>query len=449
MKIKDRINIAFRNLWRRKSRTILTILSVLIGTVSIIMMISLSLAMAKQQRDMVESFGGLENVEVSSDKGQNSINQSSVSKFKKINHVKYVIPHKDLYAEIFLKKNKDTKLETNNGISLIPDKIFSQIKADMIKSGSNINPSDDLSMILGADYRLNKVKKQGDSFEQEEVKGLNVIKEKFILRLGYEDIENNPINEGENNKPSFSDIEIKIKGIMNESSFLEKNKMYINEKTFKTLQKEDKKLQSPSLDQMGEEGNKNSNYLYKNITLVCDKYENVKAVEDEVKSMGYQTSSSIDMIEDINESTKIIMMILAGIGSIAFIVAAIGIINTMLMSIYERQKEIGLMKVIGASVSDIKTMFLLESGFIGFFGGLVGLFISYLLGIIVNKFLLAGLSQSMDVALEFKIPIWLGILAVIFSSFIGILAGYLPAIRATKLSAIETLRSNWKIGWKF
>lgn len=56
MKIKDRIDIAFRNLLRRKSRTILTILSVLIGTVSIIMMISLSLAMAKQQRDMVESF---------------------------------------------------------------------------------------------------------------------------------------------------------------------------------------------------------------------------------------------------------------------------------------------------------------------------------------------------------------------------------------------------------
>ena len=88
MKIKDRIDIAFRNLLRRKSRTILTILSVLIGTVSIIMMISLSLAMAKQQRDMVESFGGLENIEISSDKAQTSINQSSIGKFKKIKHVK-------------------------------------------------------------------------------------------------------------------------------------------------------------------------------------------------------------------------------------------------------------------------------------------------------------------------------------------------------------------------
>lgn len=442
MKTKDRIDIAFRNLWRRKSRTILTILSVLIGTVSIIMMISLSLAMAKQQRDMVESFGGLENVEVSSDKGQNTINQSSVEKFKKISHVKYVIAHQDLYTEIFLKKDEDAKLEANNGISVIPDKIFSQIKADMIESGSNINPSDDLYMLLGSDYRLYKMNKSGDSFEQEDVKGLNLLKEKFVLRLGYEDMENNPINEDENAKPSFSDVEIKVKGVMKESSFLEKSRIYINEKTFKTLQKEDKKLQSPSLDDMGENGNKNSHYLYKNITLVCDEFENVKAVEDEVKSMGYQTSSSQDMIEDINKSTKTIMLILAGIGSIAFIVAAIGIINTMLMSIYERQKEIGLMKVIGASVSDIKTMFLLEAGFIGFFGGLVGLVVSYLLGIILNKFLFSALSQAMDASLEFKIPIWLGILAVIFSSFIGILAGYLPAIRATKLSAIETLRSN-------
>lgn len=442
MKIKDRIDIAFRNLLRRKSRTILTILSVLIGTVSIIMMISLSLAMAKQQRDMVESFGGLENIEISSDKAQTSINQSSIGKFKKIKHVKYVIPHKDLYTEIFLKKNKDTKLEANNGISLIPDKVFAQIKSDMLDSGSNLNPSDDLFMILGSDYHLYKMKKQGESFEQEDVEGLNILKEKFILRLGYEDMENNPTDEEGNTKPTFADLEIKVKGIMNESSFLEKSRMYINEKTYKTLQKEDKKLQSPSLEDMSENGGKKSNYLYENITLVCDKYENVKAVEDEVKSMGYQTSSSIDMIEEINKSTRTIMLILAGIGSIAFIVAAIGIINTMLMSIYERQKEIGLMKVIGASVSDIKTMFLLESGFIGFFGGLVGLLISYLLGFIANKFLLAGFAQAMDTALEFNIPIWLGVMAVIFSSFIGILAGYLPAIRATKLSAIETLRSN-------
>lgn len=312
----------------------------------------------------------------------------------------------------------------------------------MLNSGSNLNPSDDLSMILGSDYHLYKMKKQGESFEQEDVEGLNILKEKFILRLGYEDMENNPTDEEGNSKPTFADLEIKVKGIMNESSFLEKSRMYINEKTYKTLQKEDKKLQSPSLEDMSENGGKKSNYLYKNITLVCDKYENVKAVEDEVKSMGYQTSSSIDMIEEINKSTRTIMLILAGIGSIAFIVAAIGIINTMLMSIYERQKEIGLMKVIGASVSDIKTMFLLESGFIGFFGGLVGLLISYLLGFIANKFLLAGFAQAMDTALEFNIPIWLGVMAVIFSSFIGILAGYLPAIRATKLSAIETLRSN-------
>ena len=62
-----------------------------------------------------------------------------------------------------------------------------------------------------------------------------------------------------------------------------------------------------------------------------------------------------------------VTLILGGIGSVAFIVSAIGIINTMLMSIYERQKEIGVMKVIGASIADIRSMFLIESGFIGFF----------------------------------------------------------------------------------
>ena len=146
--------------------------------------------------------------------------------------------------------------------------------------------------------------------------------------------------------------------------------------------------------------------------------------------------------KEIESQTRTIMLILGGIGSIAFIVSAIGIINTMLMSIYERQKEIGVMKVIGASVSDIQTMFLIESGFIGFFGGVLGLLISLLAGKLINN-VFTGLNEGMvGVNKIIIIPTWLALVGVGFSALVGVLAGYLPARRATKLSAIDALRAN-------
>ena len=114
------------------------------------------------------------------------------------------------------------------------------------------------------------------------------------------------------------------------------------------------------------------------------------------------------------------------------------------MSIYERQKEIGVMKVIGASINDIRSMFLIESGFIGFFGGIVGLIISILIGSLINK-LAQGSGIFMGGGEDAKIlliPIWLALVGVGFSSMVGVLAGYIPARRATKLSAIEALRAN-------
>lgn len=118
----------------------------------------------------------------------------------------------------------------------------------------------------------------------------------------------------------------------------------------------------------------------------------------------------------------------------------------MLMSIYERQKEIGVMKVIGASVSDIQAMFLIESGFIGFFGGILGLLISLLVSKVING-AFSGMNDPIvqDVVQGgniIVIPLWLALIGVGFSALVGVLAGYLPARRATKLSAIDALRAN-------
>lgn len=444
--------MAFRNLWRRKSRTILTILSVVIGTTSIIMMLSLGIGMQEQQRQMVDSFGGIETIEIMNQEGSSKkINEATVNKFKKIPGVKVVIPRKDFYAEIKVKGKDKYSLPTYQGIRVMPDEVFEKLTIDDFEEGNKLSKSDKNSIIVGSQSQVEEEKKEPGQnwYINQPVEGFDLLSADYILQLGYSE-ESGP-NFGENtenntSKPTIAKIPIKVKGKLNNKSFLGGYFVYTNESTYKTIEKEDSKLEMSMLNQFAEEKGmpKNKNkYFYDGISVVCNDYESVKQVETQIKDLGYQTQSNTQMIEEINKSMSGIMMILGGIGSIAFIVSAIGIINTMLMSIYERQKEIGVMKVIGASIGDIRSMFLLESGFIGFFGGIVGLLISIALSKVLNTVFMNAMDPSgMGEGALFSIPIWLALVGVLFSAMVGVLAGYLPAKRATKLSAIDTLRSN-------
>lgn len=101
--------------------------------------------------------------------------------------------------------------------------------------------------------------------------------------------------------------------------------------------------------------------------------ENVEAVSDAIRAMGYNVSSNIEYIDSMKKQFAMVQAVLGGIGAVSLFVAAIGIANTMMMSIYERTKEIGVMKVIGCSLGNIRQMFLLEAAFIGLGGGVIGI----------------------------------------------------------------------------
>ena len=111
------------------------------------------------------------------------------------------------------------------------------------------------------------------------------------------------------------------------------------------------------------------------------------------------------------------------------------------MATYERTKEIGVMKVLGCDLGNIKAMFLAEAGFVGFFGGLIGLGFSAAISKIANTIAGPLLPFSSEVSISI-IPMWLAVFAVIFSTLIGMIAGYLPAKRATKLSPLAAIRNE-------
>ena len=150
----------------------------------------------------------------------------------------------------------------------------------------------------------------------------------------------------------------------------------------------------------------------------------------------FSTSTPQDIQESLNSILGVVQGIVVGLASIALLVGGIGIMNTMYMAINERTQEIGVMKAIGASKRDIRTLFLLEAGLIGFIGGLIGVIIG--IGISEVAVFLASSFSEIAIARGYDIQLISG--AMIFATLLGLISGYLPSRRASNLDPAEALR---------
>ena len=148
------------------------------------------------------------------------------------------------------------------------------------------------------------------------------------------------------------------------------------------------------------------------------------------------------VLEVANQVLSLLQALLGSVGGLALLVAALGVANTMMMAIYERTREIGVLKALGASPREIRALFTVEAALIGLIGGVFGLILGALLGRLVNwiahQFLInegvTGIGQLSIV------PLWLAVGSVVFAALIGLLAGLYPAARAAKLDPVTALR---------
>jgi putative ABC transport system permease protein len=165
-------------------------------------------------------------------------------------------------------------------------------------------------------------------------------------------------------------------------------------------------------------------------------------VEQLIEEGGFEVESLKMVLDVANKIIIVIQTMLGSIGGLALFVASIGIANTMVMAVYERTREIGILKAIGASPGDIRILFMAEAALIGLLGGVVGTIGGWLLGLGLNKGILAFLHWK-EVPVEgtfFVATGWLVALALTFATVVGLLAGLYPAARAARLDPLEALR---------
>lgn len=439
----DLIQMGLKNLWRRKLRTFLTILGVIIGTSSIVVMLSLGFGMSQAYQNQISSMGSLTTIDIYksyADFGENrkkvTLSNKAIMNFKKIPHVIAVTPIVESYGLIINGKYvSDTSIK---GI----DPTCMEDFGFKIKEGRLLQSGDDFSLVFGGRMEENfndpKAARRGRWVEPK----VNLLKDKMTftfdqsrgmhgMNMGSMDINTQ--------KTQYKEYKIKSVGILEEGDHDTDWSVYAPLEVVQKMIKEKEKAEN-SRPERGQGSGKE----YEHVLVKVDDINHVQDIQKQMKDMGYEAHSLNDWLEETKKTSNIMQAILGGIGAISLLVAAIGITNTMVMSIYERTKEIGIMKVIGASLKDIKRLFLFESAMIGLLGGFVGILCSKFLSLIINKFG-ANFGDYMGTGGDTKIsiiPIWLIFVAMGFSTLIGIVSGYYPAKRAMNLSALEAIRTE-------
>jgi putative ABC transport system permease protein len=167
----------------------------------------------------------------------------------------------------------------------------------------------------------------------------------------------------------------------------------------------------------------------------------VQAVEDAIKKMGFNTFSIVDATRSLRQFFAVLDLFLGIFGSLALAVASIGIINTLVMAILERRREIGIMKAIGASDGDVKGLFFAEAGVMGVFGGVVGVALGWTIVRVINLGKNVYMKrQHFPREQIWFVPWWLVLGAIGFAIVVSLLSGLYPASRAARLDPVQALR---------
>lgn len=452
MRILDLLRMSSSSLWKRKFRTVLTVLGVVIGTASIVVMISLGLGLNKATMDQIEEYGGLTTVTVHQS-GYYGYYESSgssteikylddelIEQLTYLEHVESIYPV--LSVDALGKYGAYTGYLNIRGMSA---DALAELNIN-IGEGTLPAAGEELSFFYGNQVATNFYnEKTGESpyWSTGELPVDFMTDTVFIIfdtNAYYSSLYGS--SDGTNTVAAPKKYLIPTSGVEkpnDENSWSSHGYyVYCEIDALKTTLKRVFKNKAIPGQPTTASGKPFKELYYSELQVNVDELDNVKEVQEAIQGMGYEAYSNAEWVESTQKQYANIQAILGGIGAVSLLVAAIGITNTMMMSIYERTKEIGVMKVLGCDMRNIQAMFLVEAGYIGLIGGILGLAFSYGISAIINKLVAASGNMS---TLSY-IPPWLAGMSVVFAVVIGMVAGFFPSRRAMKLSPLAAIRNE-------
>lgn len=444
-----------QSLMRRKGRTFLTVLGVFIGCTSIIVMVSIGIGMTESINQSIDNMGDLTIIEVytgqTSDGQTTKLDDDAVTSFKEIAGVQSVMPkyqNYDYTFECYAGTNNRYKVSYLDLYGIDPE-AMEDMGYEFTDGVAATNGKDEA--VAGkyfayqfADTLLPEGSNTVDYYSALYDENYNEI-ENPQLPDPYVDLDTNSITiriVDPNDSTKYYDREVKVTGTVNEDYSK-------GSETSSGLMVSVDTLKDIISTFTGTTPGKTE---YTSINVKATDIDTVTDVESQIKALGYSTSSMQSYREEMQKSARQTQMMLGGIGAISLFVAAIGIMNTMIMSISERTKEIGIMKSLGCYVRDIRAMFLMESGMIGLMGGIIGIVFSYIVSDIINvvsfgtgftkETIIQGLIGGEGVTRTSVIPLWLVAFAILFAIAVGLASGYYPSNKAVKIPALEAIKTE-------
>lgn len=445
MQKKDLLRICLQNLMRRRSRTFLTVLGVLIGCCSIVIMVSLGIGMKETQEKLLAEMGDLTIITVTAPqkgKGKVKLDEALVKRLRNLNGVVGVSPKQSLEVDsIRLLAGTGNRYiaEWTSVVGMDTDEM--ERLGYRILNGSTVKRSGDVVIgeFLAYSFK-DTLRPEGRNIIDRWAGELDDNGQPKELPPPYFDPMKTTLTMEIATASGTIKIPITPSGVVKEdySKGYETSEGMIMSLT--DLRKLLDKVQGPVKKKLP----------YDSVLVKVSAIDRVADVEQEIKSMGYATESMESIRKPMEKEARQKQMMLGGLGAISLFVAALGITNTMIMSISERTREIGIMKALGCYVSDVRIMFLSEAGAIGLIGGVIGCVISFIASVIINLVSIGLSPENIPAAIlggeginrVSVIPPWLLVFAIVFSVLIGLGSGYYPANKAVQIPALEAIKSE-------
>lgn len=439
MKFFDLLRLVANNLSRRKARVGLTAVGVVIGTAAVVILVSLAIGLQMNATEQLYGIGDLSQIYVMPSYGGEMyfggpygggggggssqdiklLTEGALQELRNIPGVQAVIPREYLNANFIMKFKRLMGYSSMYGVG-------TSDLADLgLKAQQGTTEMTRATVVVGYMVAQNfsdpnwkpgqEIPTPPDLYDQQ-----------IQLTLVKYD------NEGNELRRNYS---IRVAGVLQESGTEADWMIFMPLEQVKVMNEWS----------MGTRINYNKTG-YNEVIVRVENVDKTLEVRDQIIALGFQANTMLDYVQGINNFYQVLQVVLGGVGAIALLVAAIGIANTMAMSILERTREIGLMKAVGATNRDVLSLFLGEAAGIGFIGGLGGVLIGWLAGQALNVVAVVYLAQQAasqggaPPSVAVYTPLWLPVFVLVFSIFIGMVSGLYPALRAATMIPVQALK---------